>query len=315
MTFCYVPPGKFLTGSPMDDSDGKPIEAQLEVTLNRGYWMARTETTQAQWRAIMGTTVAEQKAKGDDSGTVTGTGDYHPVYFVNWEEANEFAGKLTDRLAADGLLAEAWTLQLPTEAEWEFACRAGTTGIYNVGGASVTELAWIDDNSGSTTHTVAGKRPNALGLHDMHGNVSELCQDWYQDDIGAETLSAPRSSASVTDRVNRGGSWNDTEDYSRSDFRGRLDPSTRSAFVGFRLAAVPPYETFIEVRRSDGTPEVGSEVYILLDNGEPSQVVETNSDGVALVLFRRTPGRKGRIFLNGEVAYGGGIPLRIAFKR
>ncbi|RFC42715.1 MAG: Formylglycine-generating enzyme, required for sulfatase activity [Verrucomicrobia bacterium] len=233
MTFCYVPPGKFLMGSPKDEvgrEPGSAKETQHEVTLTQGYWMARTETTAAQWRAIM----------GNNPSLFTDAGSDAPVEQVSWEEATKYAETLTAKIQAGGLLVDGWTLQLPTEAQWEYACRARTTAPHNVDSAAVTDLAWIDENSGETTHPVAGKRPNAFGLHDMLGNVFEWCRDWYQEDLGADPQTDPQDAASGSDRVYRGGSWYDSAGYARSASRDWGNPSYRDGSLGFRLAAGPP---------------------------------------------------------------------------
>ena len=159
-------------GSPPGEPGRFGNETQHRVVLTEGFWMAKYEVTQKQWESVMGTTVREQRDKSDASMSLRGEGDDYPMYFVSWDEAQEFCRK-----AGHGL-------QLPTEAQWEYACRAGTEAALgsgmNLTNASVDdaagEVAWYAGNA-EGTQAVGQKPGNGWGLYDMHGNVAEWCAD------------------------------------------------------------------------------------------------------------------------------------------
>jgi sulfatase modifying factor 1 len=212
----YIAPGAFQMGSPADESDRGSDEAQYPVTLTRGYWLANTECTQGLWLAVMGN--APSLFTGDDN---------RPVEKVNWDDCLQFAQRLNGQV--QGLDA-----RLPTEAEWEFACRAGSTGRY--AGSSLADLGWSIESADRKTHPVAQKRANPWGLFDMHGNVWEWCADWY----GAYPSGAqqdPSGPASGSMRVLRGGCWDASALYCRSAFRHRFMPAVRIPILGFRICA------------------------------------------------------------------------------
>jgi formylglycine-generating enzyme required for sulfatase activity len=155
------------------------------------------------------------------------------VESVSWDEAMDFCRKLTERERSAGSLPSGYVYTLPTEAQWEYACRAGTTGDY---AGDLQAMAWFAENAGRTTHAVATKQANAWGLHDMHGNVWEWCADWYADKLPGGSVSDFKGAAAGSNRVFRGGSWwNDAADC-RSAFRYWNSPGFRSAYLGFRLA-------------------------------------------------------------------------------
>jgi formylglycine-generating enzyme required for sulfatase activity/serine/threonine protein kinase len=218
LTLCYCPPGSFTMGSPASEADRFANEDQVQVRITKGYWLARTECTQAQWRAVMNT--EPSSFKGDDL----------PVEQVSWEDAQEFLAKLNNRK----VLPEGWKWSLPSEAQWEYACRAGTTTPY---AGELEQMAWYDGNSGSTTHVVGTKAANAWGLQDMHGNVNEWYSDWYAEKLPGGN--DPMGASSGSSRVLRGGSWRNNGQYCRSACRDRLVPGLRSNSLGFRAAAVP----------------------------------------------------------------------------
>jgi formylglycine-generating enzyme required for sulfatase activity len=227
MPFAFCPAGSFTMGSPSTEYGRGSDENQMRVTITKGFWMAQTELTQAQWTAIMGNNPSN--FNGDDL----------PVENVSWDDAQEFIKKVND----SGVIPEGWKVALPTEAQWEYACRAGETGAYS--GGTIDQVAWYDDNSGSETHAVGTKKSNAWGLHDMHGNVWEWCADWYGDElVGGSDPSGPSSGV---DRVGRGGSWYDNAAYCRAASQGRCDPDGRYGdaptfrhhHLGFRPALVP----------------------------------------------------------------------------
>ena len=202
-----VPGGTFQMGSEVGETDEKPVH---QVTVS-AFAMGKYEVTQAQWQAVMGNNPS--RFKGDDL----------PVEQVSWEEAQAFCRELS-RMTGK-------SYRLPTEAEWEYACRAGTKGPY---AGPLDEMAWYVDNSGRKTHPVGQKRPNAFGLYDMQGNVWEWCQDWYGAYKQSPTTN-PQGASSGADRVIRGGSWYFTAAYCQSAIRFINAPDIRIYDLGFRL--------------------------------------------------------------------------------
>ncbi len=229
----WICPGKFQMGSPEDEKGRWSAEGpQHEVILTRGFWLGETPVTQAQWQVVMGDSPSQFK------------GDQRPVEQVTWPECRDFAAKLNALLP--GLHAA-----LPTEAQWEYACRAGTQNAFH-DGSSCTEpsgkdpaldkLGWFDKNSGRQTHEVKLKAANAWGLHDMHGNVWEWCRDaWDEEAYGKrgqitldpETLDDDKGAG----RVVRGGSWFFQAQNCRAACRGGGHPGDRGGDLGLRLAA------------------------------------------------------------------------------
>jgi len=205
------------------------------VTLTKAFYLGRFEVTQEQYAQVMGTNPSSFK------------GPNLPVEgMVSWDDAKDFCRKAStilsrDRKGAVGPLADARgsEFRLPTEAEWEFACRAGTTTAYYSGDteADLGRAAWYGANCNGTTHPVGQKEPNAWGLYDMHGNVWEWCEDWYEEyPIGAAT--DPKGPATGTARVLRGGSWSSNPAICRAAFRISGDPVSRINYVGFRVVVV-----------------------------------------------------------------------------
>ena len=228
--FRWCPAGEFLMGSPEDEPGRLDDETQHRVTLTRGFWMLETEVTQAMWQSVMGTSIRQQRDKVDTSWPLRGEGSDYPMYFVSWEECRSFCEKLSEKL---GL-----TVSLPTEAQWEYACRAGTTGAY---AGDLGEMGWYWDNSGGGTHPVGQKKPNAWGLYDMHGNVEEWCQDWYDYDYYTESpTSDPTGPSSGSCRVYRGGGWRNDAQYCRSARRSGVTPDSRYDGLGFRPVLASP---------------------------------------------------------------------------
>lgn len=209
-SFRWCPAGSFLAGSPESEGGRAKDEIQHNVTLTSGFWMLESEVTQKQWKAIMGANPSNFK------------GDNLPVEQVSWNDCQEFCKKCTEL----GL-----PVQLPTDAQWEYACRAGGAGLY---AGNLDEMAWYFDNSGGKTHSVASKTPNAWGLYDMHGNVSEWCADWYGD-YPSESVTDPTGPQSGSDRIVRGGSWNRNAVHCRSARRRLDNPAYRYYDLGFRV--------------------------------------------------------------------------------
>jgi len=225
--------GTFMMGSPEGELGRSGDETQHQVTLTKDYWLGKFEVTQAQWQAVMSNNPSHFK------------GDNRPVECVRWNEAKEFCDKLNEKCA--GKLPAGYKFDLPTEAQWEYACRAGTTTALNNGKnltdekyncENLAEVAWYDyQNKENQTHQVGQKRPNNWGLYDMHGNVWEWCRDRYGSYSGDET--DPVGPSSGSGRVVRGGSWGDGAQLCRSANRSNCDPADRSDDLGFRLALVP----------------------------------------------------------------------------
>lgn len=217
-----IPGGSFLMGS-NDYDDEKPIH---RVTLSP-FHIGKFQVTQAQWREVMKTNPSHFK------------GDNLPVEKVSWDDAVSFCEKLSKQTGK--------TYRLPTEAEWEYACLAGSIGKYCFGDdeALLKDYAWYYENSGSKTHPVGEKNPNNWGLHDTHGNVWEWCQDWYSNDYYAELSKQgeainPQGPATGDYRVLRGGSWVYDHMGARAVYRFDDLPADRNFFTGFRVVLCRP---------------------------------------------------------------------------
>jgi formylglycine-generating enzyme required for sulfatase activity len=224
ITLVPIPAGTFLMGSTDDEADrGDDEGPQTQVTLTREFFLGATDVTQGQYEAVMGANPSDFKRVGKDA----------PVEQISWDQAMAFCQKLTGREWNAGRLPAAYTFTLPTEAQWEYACRAGTTEAY---AGEPADMAWYDQNSGGTTHAVAAKQPNAWGLYDMNGNVYQWCLDWYGKYPGGSVRdwSGP---ATGTAHVLRGGSWYYSETYCRSAYRD-YDPGFVGNILGFRMALV-----------------------------------------------------------------------------
>ncbi len=219
VVLCWIPSGSFRMGSPDYEPGRSSDEIQHEVLLSRGFFMGATECTQEQWEAVMGMNPSFFK------------GDRLPVENVNWQAAREFCRKLTKHLREEELLPEGWQFDLPTEAEWEYACRAGTTGAY---AGEIDALGWHSKNSEGKTHPAKTKAPNAWGLYDTHGNVREWCLDWAAGYL-SQAVTDPTGSSSGFQRVGRGGSWGVEAKDCRSASRGRYSPGQSNSTVGFRF--------------------------------------------------------------------------------
>ena len=219
MEFVHVQPGKFKMGSPSNESGRDGDEKQHRVKLTQGFYMQMTEVTQGQWKAIMGNNPSSFKECGYSC----------PVENVSWNEVQDFIRKLNQREGRD-------RYRLPTETEWEYAARAGSRTRFSFGDddGSPGEYAWYHGNSGNETHPVGQKRPNAWGIYDMHGNVLEWCQDWY-DSYPSRSVTDPTGPPNGSLRVVRGGSWYDDSWDLRSANRGLEHPGNRFLNVGFRL--------------------------------------------------------------------------------
>lgn len=217
----WIKPGTFTMGSPVDEKGRNKAEGpQMTVTLTKGFWLGKTHVTQAQYEAIAGSNPSHFKDVGPDA----------PVERVSWLDAMAWCKKLTERERAAGRLPAGYAYTLPTEAQWEFACRAGTTEAH---AGDPAAMAWHKDNSEDTTHRVALKQPNPWGLYDMYGNVLQWCFDWYGNYPGG-AVTDPTGPASGHFRMARGGSWR--VEIFRSASRGGGSPGRRDYTLGFRLA-------------------------------------------------------------------------------
>ena len=220
--FVWIPPGEFMMGSPEDESGRYNDESpQHLVRFASGFWMQTTPVTQAQWQAVMGNNPAYFKSVGSDA----------PVERVSWNDVQEFIQKLNST-------TKETQFRLPTEAEWEYACRAGSTTAYCFGDdeSLLEQYAWYDKNAGDTTHPVGQLTPNAWGLYDMHGNVWEWCADW-QGDYPSGAVTDPTGPTSFgAFRALRGGAWFSYARNCRAAYRWRARrPSDRDDSIGFRL--------------------------------------------------------------------------------
>ena len=236
--FVWIPPGKFEMGSPPNEPVRYDNENQVMAILTKGFWLGQHEVTQSEWRHVMRSMPWSGKQNIQE-------GDNYPATYVSWPDATSFCKKLTDAEHEAGRLAPRWAYTLPTEAQWEDACRAGKTSIFSFGDdpSVLSRYAWWGGlvGHGSATneryaHLVAQKAPNEWGLHDMHGNVWEWCQDRYADRLSAGPDPAgPKEGAY---RVYRGGGWSDSAGYCRTARRGGDEPESRLDNLGFRMAIV-----------------------------------------------------------------------------
>jgi formylglycine-generating enzyme required for sulfatase activity len=243
---CWCPPGKFLMGSPLDEPERRPDETQVEVTLTKGFWMGKYSVTQRQWKRVADKLPGELTAAG-------GEGDDFPVYNVNYAEAEAFCRQLTELGRQSGDLPAGWGFRLPTEAQREYACRAGSKTATAFGDrlsskqSNFQGKAYNGAEKGPSLNraTKVGSYPaNAWGLHDMQGNVCEWCRDWYHPKLPggvdpdlSSIKGTPNRNATLS-RVRRGGAWCDDGWAHRSAFRQRFEPERRYDHIGFRVALV-----------------------------------------------------------------------------
>lgn len=292
MKFCWCPPGVFWMGSFVAEEGRGDDELRHHVKITKGFWLGKAEVTQGEWQALMQTSLSDQAAKAlqdtaeyafgehkmtiaksiggqSDAAQIIGTSNERsPMYWVSYQEAAEFCTRLTLKEQASGRLPNGWSYRLPTEAQWEHACRAVTMASYyghngTTGDPAFADVAWYLGNSGLMRTSMSGhaskgngllqpngssgprqtqtKRPNGWGIHDMLGNVCEWCLDWHGY-YEAEDTSDPTGALAGTLRVSRGGGWNNDSQSCRPACRTGYAPGYRSGNLGFRVAlvAAPP---------------------------------------------------------------------------
>ena len=278
ITLLWIPAGTFRMGSPGTEYGRGTYETQHKVTLTRGFYMGKYQVTQELWEEVMTGNTNGISPSPSSFGASPAAGEVQelrPVEYIRWYEVLVFCNRLS---IAEGLTPaykisgstnpdswgtaptsnnETWNAvvmesgangyRLPTEAQWEYACRAGTTGAFNVsgyswGGSAYTfaiDPGWFTPNSSGMTHQVGMKTANAWGLCDMHGNVYEWCWDWYDVNFGsanaADDATDPMGGGSSVSRIARGGSWSNSTLAARSAYRGYAPPNNQYNITGFRL--------------------------------------------------------------------------------
>jgi formylglycine-generating enzyme required for sulfatase activity len=223
-----IPAGEFKMGFPPEEDIAAFdmwVPPQHRVRITKPFFLGKYLVTQEQWEAVMGSNPSYFK------------GPKNPVEKVSWDDCQKFLGKLNAKGGGG-----AGKFQLPTEAQWEYACRAASKTRYCFGDdeSKLGEYAWYDKNSGGKTHPVGEKKPNAWGLYDMHGNVWEWCPDWWQDGYYYESpVDDPTGAATGRGRVERGGGWNNTARWCRSASRDGLGPGYGYSSLGLRVSLAP----------------------------------------------------------------------------
>jgi sulfatase modifying factor 1 len=242
----WCPAGTFLMGSPPDEPERRSDEDQVEVTLTTGFWIGKYEVTQGQWKRLMGELPGELTQVG-------GNGDDFPAYNVNYSEAENFCRHLTELSHKSGDLPQGWEFRLPTEAQWEYACRAGTKTATPFGNKISSRQAnfqgkpynGAEEGPSLKQDAKVGSYPaNPWGIHDMHGNVVEWCRDWYHTklpggkDPDLSLLKGTQNGDGTYSRSRRGSAWVDDGWVCRCAFRQRFEPERRYDHIGFRIVAV-----------------------------------------------------------------------------
>jgi formylglycine-generating enzyme required for sulfatase activity len=232
MEFVLIPAGEFIMGSPETEwHRGVDESPRTEVFLSQGFLMARAPVTQGQWQAVMGNALQQEAGGGGTSWQLRGVGLDYPMYFVSWDRAMDFCAQLTKRIRR--------VVSLPSEAQWEYACRAGTATRFSFGDdpSMLGRYAWFEGNSHGSAREVGRKEPNPWGLYDMHGNVAEWCLDCktaYPGGLAPDWRGPIKGTAG---RAIRGGSWMNPEEKLRSAARFASAPEHPLRHVGFRVVA------------------------------------------------------------------------------
>jgi sulfatase modifying factor 1 len=250
--FCWCPPGKFQMGSPTDEPGHRSEEKQTEVELTQGFWIQQYELTQENWNSI-----ARRRPWEDADPYRYRTGSQLPADYIDWYEAMSYCQMLTDLEREEGGIVEGQRFQLPTEAQWEYACRAGTTTAFSFGNdiSVLKDHAWFLDNTWDAgegwPHEAGTRKPNGWGIHDMHGNVWEWCVDRFvvnpPGGINPYTVGSGRSQ-----RTCRGGCWNTPPESLRSAARGELSSTgVRFSGIGFRMVLVLSADMELKTGRTE----------------------------------------------------------------
>jgi formylglycine-generating enzyme required for sulfatase activity len=254
MTMVSIEAGKFLMGSPESEKGHQADEKQREVILSKPFLMSATEVTQKQWKDLMGTSfedlINQQRGPAGRgaklSSKVSVLGDQQPMCYVNWSDAESFCFRLTEKEHDSGALPKNQQYALPTEAQWEYACRAGGTGVFS-GGDTLTskdanfygKMPYGTDVPGEyreKTTEVGSFLANPWGLFDMHGNLYEWCADWYVE-FPTSTID-PKGADKGDGRIIRGGAWDRKATSCRSAYRYSRDPNRRAHNIGFRVVVI-----------------------------------------------------------------------------
>lgn len=252
MTFCWCPAGNFVMGSPEDEPgrDDFVIENQVDVTITKGFWLGQFEVTQGQWEQVLGSAIEHQRSIAYAGAELHGEGSNYPMYYVSFDDASDFCQKLTKQERAAGRLPETWEYRLPTEAQWEYACRAGTTTATSFGEKMSSRQANFDGNEPyngadpgpylNNATPVGSYQPNAWGLYDLHGNVEEWCRDRLQWDAVEPSPGGidPEITKEGNARALRGGGFVALGKTCRSAHRSLAVPDFRTHHIGFRVALV-----------------------------------------------------------------------------
>ncbi len=254
MKFRLIPPGEFVMGSPeSENGGGSNDEAQIKTAITQAFQMATTEVTQQAWQRVMGT-----EPWIEDTNIIQGN-DY-PITKISWQDALDFCQKITTRERELGLIPADWHYRLPTEAEWEYACRAGSQTAFSFGNdvSQLNDYAWFGAVSGGSAkgesypHLVAAKKPNPWGLYDVHGNVFEWCLDAYQPKLpGGKD---PLVELDGVNRVFRSGGYDDPASYCRSADRFNHTPGDKRSYLGFRIVLSQIPSTPVTDKPHEGTP-------------------------------------------------------------
>ena len=236
MEFVEIPAGNFLLGSPTSEPGRSLNETQVPVSLTQKFWLGKYEVTQGQWKKVMGS----QPWKDNNGIEID---DDYPAVFVSWEDATQFCKTLTTVERENGTLSADELYRLPTEAQWEFACRAGTTTAFSFGDdvSVLGDYAWFQENNSGSAHKIGEKKPNPAGLYDMHGNVHEWCSDWsdwLQSQRQRQGGIDPAGASHGFYRVIAGGGWRYAAFGCRSAFRTPAIPLGNNNDLGFRVALV-----------------------------------------------------------------------------
>ena len=236
MKLVWCPPGEFMMGSRNSESDRWINEDQVEVILTKGFWLGQCEVTQSEWNQVMATEPWKDKKP------IAKEGDDFPATYIRCDDAMGFCRKLTEQERKVGRVPDDWEYTLPTEAQWERACRAGTKTKFSFGDdeSKLGEYAWFRNNVEKADEQYSHRRqkkPNAWGLYDMHGNVAEWCRDWYSGNLPGGR--DPEVTKEDKDRVLRGGSWDSDAGRCRAARRSGINPSRLCIDLGFRVALSP----------------------------------------------------------------------------